>query len=159
MTPNREQHAAAGTRRVWLTRAPIDTGAIVAALHRDDAGALCTFEGTVRIEARDDGAGLAALDYSAYDEMATEQMHDLRRRAMRQFDILDAALVHRLGRMSPGETSVAIVVSAAHRAAAFEACRWLIDNIKIDVPIWKKDVWDDGRASWTPPETEPSGGT
>src|SRR5262249_15797525 len=96
----------------------------------------------------------AALEYSAYEEMALEQMRSLRERALREFQILDAAVVHRLGRMALGATSVLIVVAAAHRASAFDACRWLIDTLKQDVPIWKKDVWADGTASWTDPIRE-----
>ena len=136
---------------VRLTREPIDVPGLVAALRRDDAGAIATFEGTVRAERAGSGRTLVALDYSAYEEMAVDQMRALRERALSQFDILDAAVVHRLGRMALGETSIAIVVAASHRAAAFDACRWLIDTVKVDVPIWKAEVWSDGSRSWSDP--------
>lgn len=121
------------------------------AAHRPEAGAVATFEGTVRAEAGDDGRTLSALQYEAYEAMAAEQMATLRERAMKAFGILDAALVHRLGRVPLGEASVAVVVSAAHRAAAFDACRWLIDTLKADVPIWKKEIWSDGSTTWSDP--------
>src|SRR5262249_23586073 len=132
----------------------IDVAPMVTALRRRDAGAVAAFEGTVRSECTSDGRELAALDYSAYEEMALEQMQALRERALRAFEILDAAIVHRLGRMELGDTSVAMGVVAAHRAAAMDACRWLIDTLKQDVPIWKKDVWADGSESWVDPTGE-----
>jgi molybdopterin synthase catalytic subunit len=83
--------------------------------------------------------------------MATEQLNAIRNRAIAKFDIRDAAIVHRLGQLNLGEASVAVVVVSAHRAAAFDACRWIIDEVKIDVPIWKKDLWADGSDSWVDP--------
>jgi molybdopterin synthase catalytic subunit len=83
--------------------------------------------------------------------MAMEQMEMIRGRAMAKYDIQDAAIVHRLGRLNLGEASVAVVAVAAHRAAAFDACRWMIDAVKIDAPIWKKDLWADGSVSWVDP--------
>ena len=135
---------------VFLTREALDAAAIGAALRSAESGAVIVFEGVVRAEQAPDGRALAALDYSAYEDMALEQLAILRDRALRGFAIRRATLAHRLGRMKLGETSVVVAVCAAHRDAAFEACRWLIDNIKSDVPIWKKDIWSDGAASWTP---------
>ena len=91
--------------------------------------------------------------------MALKQMELLAQQALAQFAISDVALVHRLGRLQIGETSVAIVVASAHRSAAFEACRWLIDTLKRTVPIWKKEYFEDG-AVWAdgdpfPPESGP----
>src|SRR5438046_6563738 len=88
--------------------------------------------------------------------MARNQMEGLAVQALRDFKVRDVAIVHRLGRLQIGETSVAIVVASAHRAAAFEACRWLIDTLKKTVPIWKKEYFEDG-AVWAdgdpfPPE-------
>jgi molybdopterin synthase catalytic subunit len=140
--------------RVTLTRDAISAAALVETLRRTDGGAIATFEGTVRAERRADGAELTALDYVAYEEMALEQMRELRRRVLRSFDVLDAAFAHRLGRLVLGEVSVAVVVVAAHRTAAFEACRWLIDTLKVDVPIWKRDIWADGREDWREPDVE-----
>lgn len=136
---------------VSLTREPIDTPALRRAFPRDDAGGVVVFEGVVRAERLADGRRLVALDYEAYEEMALEQMGDLRRRALASFDVLDAAVVHRLGRIPLGQPSVVIVVAAAHRAAAFDACRFIIDVLKTDVPIWKKEVWHDGSTTWSDP--------
>lgn len=136
---------------VNLIREPIDTLALRSALLRDDAGGVVVFEGVVRAEWHADGRRLVALDYEAYEEMSLEQMRDLRRRALASFDVLDAAVVHRLGRIALGQPSVVIVVVAAHRAAAFDACRFIIDVLKSDVPIWKKEVWDDGSTTWSDP--------
>ncbi len=136
--------------RVLLTRDAIDVAALTADLQSDEAGAVVTFVGTVRAE-QSDGRTLAVLDYHAYDEMAMEQLRDIRRQAGEKFEILDAAIVHRLGKLALGEASVAIVVAAAHRAAAFDATRWILDAVKADVPIWKKDVWADGDTTWVEP--------
>src|SRR5262245_34615257 len=135
---------------VALMREPIDVPALVASLEQHAAGAVATFVGTVRLETDADKA-LTALDYEAYEEMALAQMKDIRSKALSQFSILDAAIVHRLGRLGLGEASIAVVVVSAHRTDAFEACRWIVDHVKVDVPIWKKDVWSDGSETWVDP--------
>jgi molybdopterin synthase catalytic subunit len=94
------------------------------------------------------------LDYEAYREMALEQMRGLATEALTKFGVRDVALVHRLGRLFVGETSVLVVVASAHRGAAFEACRWLIDTLKKTVPIWKKEQFVDG-AIWADGEPFP----
>src|SRR5215470_13061280 len=139
--------------RTILTREPISAASLADSLRRDDAGAIATFEGTVRADRRD-GVAVVALDYSAHEELALDQMKLLHERARKQFAILDARIAHRLGRLKLGEVSVAIAVAAGHRAAAFDACRWLIDTLKVDVPIWKKDIWADGREAWAALERE-----
>ena len=111
-------------------------------------GAVCTFLGTTRAEKRADGVALIALDYEAYEQMALEQLHDLARRARERWPIEALTMLHRVGRVKVGEPSVLIAVSTPHRAEAFEACRWLIDTLKKEVTIWKKDVWDDGATGW-----------
>jgi len=140
----------ADSPRVRLTREPIDVAEFVAELRDDADGAVASFVGTVRSETAD-GRTLRGLQYHAYETMATEQLNAIRNRAIAKFDIRDAAIVHRLGQLNLGEASVAVVVVSAHRAAAFDACRWIIDEVKIDVPIWKKDLWADGSASWVDP--------
>jgi molybdopterin synthase catalytic subunit len=95
------------------------------------------------------------LDYEAYEKMALEQMESLAHQALKQFQVRDVAIVHRLGRLEIGETSVLIVVASAHRAAAFDACRWLIDTLKRTVPIWKKEHFEDG-AVWADGEPFPA---
>lgn len=134
----------------FLTRAAIDETPLVTRLRRNDAGAIATFAGTVRAET-DGDRRLVALEYAAYDSMAAEQMESIRQRALKNFAVLDAILVHRLGRLELGETSIVVVVSAAHRVAAFDACRWIVDTVKTDVPIWKKNIWTDGRTEWVDP--------
>jgi len=94
------------------------------------------------------------LDYEAYEEMALKEMESLAAQALERFQIRDAVLVHRLGRLEIGETSVLIAVASAHRAAAFDACRWLIDTLKRTVPIWKKEHFEDG-AVWADGEPFP----
>jgi MoaE-MoaD fusion protein len=131
---------------------PIDTASILNGIKRPEDGAAAVFEGMVRNHTR--GRRTLYLDYEAYEEMALKQMEELARRALSEFKIRDVALVHRLGRVEIGETSVLIVVASAHRAAAFEACRWLIDTLKRTVPIWKKEHFEDG-AVWADGEPFP----
>ena len=113
---------------------------------------MCTFEGIVRNQTR--GRETLYLDYEAYREMALGQMQALAAQALEKFAVRDVALLHRLGRIEIGETSVLIVVASAHRGAAFEACRWLIDTLKKQVPIWKRETFVDG-AIWADGEAFP----
>lgn len=141
-------------RRASITREPIQTPQILESLKRREDGAALVFEGIVRNQTR--GRKTFYLDYQAYEEMALQQMEALAAEALGRFQIRDVAIVHRLGRLQIGETSVVIAVASAHRAAAFEACRWLIDTLKRKVPIWKKEHFEDG-AVWAdgdpfPPE-------
>jgi molybdopterin synthase catalytic subunit len=115
---------------------------IVAGLKAGGDGAVCVFDGIVRDNTR--GRQTLYLDYEAYREMALEQMRRLAAEAVEKFGVRDVAVVHRLGRLMVGETSVLIVVASAHRGAAFDACRWLIDTLKKTVPIWKKETFADG---------------
>jgi molybdopterin synthase catalytic subunit len=117
-------------------------------------GAVCVFDGIVRDNTR--GRKTQYLDYEAYREMALEKMRALGEEAVERFGVRDVALVHRLGRLYVGETSVLIVVASGHRGAAFDACRWLIDTLKTTVPIWKKEQFEDG-AIWADGEPFPSG--
>jgi len=136
----------AGRRRyASIVRDPIDIPTILTGLKRGEDGAALVFEGTVRNQTR--GRRTLYLDYEAYEEMALAQMESLAERALGQLQIRDVAIVHRLGRLEIGETSVLIAVASAHRAAAFDACRWLIDTLKRTVPIWKKEFFEDG-AVW-----------
>jgi molybdopterin converting factor subunit 1 len=149
-TPPRQP---AGRRRyASIVREIIDTQSIVAGLKRGEDGAGLVFEGIVRNQTR--GRKTLYLDYEAYEEMALEQMESLAGQAVQQFQVRDVAIVHRLGRLEIGETSVLIAVTSAHRAAAFDACRWLIDTLKRTVPIWKKEYFEDG-AVWADGESFP----
>jgi MoaE-MoaD fusion protein len=137
-----------------IVRETIDTQAVLAKLKQPADGGAVVFEGVVRDNTR--GRRTLYLDYEAYDEMALKQMDALAEQAAQQFPIREVAMVHRLGRLEIGETSVLIVVTSAHRAAAFDACRWLIDTLKRTVPIWKKEYFEDG-AVWADGEPFPAG--
>jgi molybdopterin synthase catalytic subunit len=138
--------------RVEIVEAVIDAESIVAAMKAGGDGAVCVFDGIVRDNTR--GRPTLYLDYEAYRDMALEQMGRLAGEAITRFGVRDVALVHRLGRLMVGETSVLIVVASAHRAAAFDACRWLIDTLKKTIPIWKKETFADG-AVWADGEPFP----
>src|SRR5258708_1958108 len=140
--------------RVEIVEGPIAEEGIVAGLKAGSDGAVCVFDGIVRDNTR--GRQTLYLDYEAYREMALEQMLRLAAEAVEKFGVRDVAVVHRLGRLMVGETSVLIVVASAHRGAAFDACRWLIDTLKKTVPIWKKEQFVDG-AIWADGEPFPSG--
>jgi molybdopterin synthase catalytic subunit len=139
--------------RVEITDAMIPAAEIAAEMKAGADGAVCVFDGIVRDNTR--GRKTLYLDYEAYREMALEQMRGLAGEAVTRFGVRDVALVHRLGRLVVGETSVLVVVASAHRGAAFDACRWLIDTLKKTVPIWKKEQFLDG-AVWADGEAFPS---
>ena len=136
-----------------LTRDRIDAESLVAAAKQGEDGAVVVFDGIVRNNTR--GRQTLHLDYEAYEEMAAKQMRELAAEARARFSIRHATIIHRLGRLMVGETSVLIIVASAHRAAAFEACRWLIDTLKKTVPIWKKETFADG-AVWADGEPFPT---
>jgi molybdopterin synthase catalytic subunit len=135
-----------------IVREPIDIRDIKEELEHPEDGAAILFEGVVRNNTR--GRRTLYLDYEAYESMALSEMEKLSQVALERFKIRDVCLVHRLGRLQIGETSVMIGVGSAHRAAAFEACRWLIDTLKKTVPIWKKEYFEDG-AVWADGEPFP----
>jgi len=143
-----------GAGIVALTRAAIETERLLAEAKSGEDGAVVVFDGIVRNNTR--GRRTLHLDYEAYEEMAEKQMRDLAEEARRRFGVRHATIVHRLGRIEIGETSVLIVVASAHRAQAFDACRWLIDTLKKKVPIWKKETFVDG-AVWADGEPFPAG--
>ena len=130
----------------------IQTAAIADAIKRPEDGAVAIFDGIVRNQSR--GRRTLYLDYTGYEPMALRQMEQLARQALATYAVRDVRIVHRLGRLRIGESSVYIVVAAAHRAAAFDACRWLIDTLKKTVPIWKREYFEDG-AVWADGEPFP----
>jgi MoaE-MoaD fusion protein len=140
------------TPTIALTHHPIDPAAITRFLKRGEDGALVLFDGVVRNNSR--GRRTLHLFYEAYEQMALAQIRFLAAQALADYPIRDLAIVHRLGRLDIGETSVLIAVTSAHRAAAFDACRWLIDTLKQTVPIWKKEFFEDG-AVWVQGEPFP----
>jgi MoaE-MoaD fusion protein len=135
-----------------LVRNPIDMATIVRDLRAGQDGAMVTFDGFVRNESH--GRRTLYLDYEAYESMALAKMQEIGQSLHAQFAIHRVAIVHRLGRLQIGETSVFIAVSAPHRAAAFDACRSAIDTLKRIVPIWKKEYFADG-AVWADGELPP----
>ena len=140
-------------RHGTLTSEPIRPELLIAAVKRAEDGAVVVFDGIVRNHSN--GRQTLFLDYEAFPELAIKQMEALVAHAIEQFGIRDAWIVHRLGRLEIGETSVLIVVASAHRAQAFEACRWLIDTLKKTVPIWKKETFADGSV-WAAGEPFPA---
>ena len=141
-----------GTGEVKIVRERIDTEPIVRRLKRPEDGAAVIFDGVVRDNTR--GRRTLYLDYEAYEQMALQQMEALAVEARTRFGVRGVSIIHRLGRLEIGETSVLIVVAAAHRGPAFEACRWVIDTLKKKVPIWKKEFFEDG-AVWADGEPFP----
>ena len=140
-------------RYASIVRNPIDSQQVLNSIKRGEDGAALVFEGVVRNQSR--GRKTRYLEYEAYEEMALQQMASLAAQALTQFQIRDVAIVHRLGHLEIGETSVLIAVASAHRAAGFDACRWLIDSLKRTVPIWKKEYFEDG-AVWGDGEPFPT---
>lgn len=142
---------------ISLVREPIDTAALAASVRAPLCGAVAAFDGCVRNHSR--GRATLYLEYEAYESMAFAKMQEICAEMHTRFAIHRVAMVHRLGRLEIGETSVFIAVSAAHRAAALDACRFAIDTLKRAVPIWKKEyfadgaVWADGEMPPVPAET------
>jgi molybdopterin synthase catalytic subunit len=138
---------------VALMLEPIKPELLIRVLKQGEDGAVVTFDGIVRNNSR--GRRTQYLVYEAYEEMALKLMQSLAQEAQTRFAIRDVLLVHRLGKLEVGETSVLVAVASAHRAAAFDACRWLIDTLKTTVTIWKKEHFEDG-AVWADGEPFPA---
>jgi len=125
-----------------LTGDPIDLGAVVADVADERAGAIATFLGTTRIQSR--GRTVLHLEYEAYEGMAEKVMAEIAESLAARYDLCKVAITHRIGRVGIGETSVAIAVSAPHREHALAACKEAIDTLKVDVPLWKKEIYEGG---------------
>ncbi|HEY0426735.1 MAG TPA: molybdenum cofactor biosynthesis protein MoaE [Pyrinomonadaceae bacterium] len=125
-----------------ITSEPLETGAIARRVVPANCGATVTLDGYVRQFTK--GRETLYLVYEAYEAMARKEMEKLISEAHQNFEIENVGIVHRLGRLEIGETSVVIAVAAPHRRAAFAACEWLIKELKRTVPIWKKEVYADG---------------
>ncbi len=134
-----------------LTTEPLDVGAIARRVVLPDCGATVTLDGYVRRFTKE--RETLYLEYECYEPMALREMRKLIGQAHEQFEIESVGVVHRLGKMEIGETSVVISVAAPHRRAAFEACEWLIKELKRTVPIWKKEVYRDGE-TWIEGESQ-----
>ncbi len=142
-----------GESNISLTCDCIDSEKLIGEVKSGEDGAVVIFDGIVRNNSR--GRATLCLDYEAYQEMALAQMRELATTARQRFGVRHVTMVHRLGRLEIGETSVLIMVASAHRAQAFDACRWLIDTLKQTVPIWKKETFADG-AVWADGEPFPA---
>src|SRR5437868_15287818 len=145
-------NAAHSEDRVQITGEVIPCAGIARDVRGDDDGAVATFDGCVRNPSH--GRSTLYLEYQAYESMALAKMREIAEHLHEHYAIDRVAMVHRLGRLEIGETSVFIAVSSPHRAAAFDACRSAIDTLKKTVPIWKKEYFEDG-AVWADGELPP----
>lgn len=131
---------------------PLPTPKALDFVSTPSAGGIALFLGTTRSEKNPQGQDLQALDYEAYLEMALPQLHTLAAAARSQWPITKQVILHRTGRVSLAEPSVLIAVASPHRHEAFSAARFIIDAIKADVAIWKKEIWADGSGTWVQPQ-------
>ena len=122
---------------------PINVGALVSEAFRPDCGAVATFVGTTRID-ESEGSSVEYLEYEAYRPMADRKLEEIGAEIEERWDVGHVSIIHRLGRVGPGEPSVVIVVASPRRGPAFEASRYAIEPIKEIVPIWKREIWSDG---------------
>ena len=139
--------------KIALVREPLDRAALTQHVRAGKDGAIVAFDGFVRNESR--GRATSYLEYEAYEPMAVVKMKEIVAQIHEKFRIHRVSMAHRLGRLDIGETSVFIAVSAPHRGAAFDACRYAIDSLKKTVPIWKKEYFADG-AVWAEGELPPT---
>jgi molybdopterin synthase catalytic subunit len=126
-----------------IVEGPIDVAALISAGQRPDCGAISTFVGTTRVD-ESNGASVEYLEYEAYRPMADRKLEEIGGEIRERWDVREVSIVHRIGRVNPGEASVAIAVASPRRGPAFEASRYAIERIKEIVPIWKREVWSDG---------------
>jgi molybdopterin synthase catalytic subunit len=126
-----------------LTRHPIDVGDLLAAVQSAERGGTCVFLGTVRND-----AGVTSIDYSAYESMVVEEIERILAEAHERWPRARVMLQHRLGVIPVGEASIAIAAAAPHRDEAFAACRYVIEEVKKRLPVWKKELRADGSEQW-----------
>jgi molybdopterin synthase catalytic subunit len=139
-----------------LSESPLDPAGLARDLANDGAGACITFEGWVRNH--NDGRGVLRLDYQAYGPLARAEGEAILIEAKQRFAIVAARCAHRVGSLAIGDLAVWVGVSAAHRDAAFAACRYVIDEVKLRVPIWKNEHYADGESGWLHPDSTPVAG-
>lgn len=132
-----------------LVREPIDTSALLARVSHPANGAVLLFVGVVRDV--NDGRAVSGIEYSAYEPMAARELADIATEAAQRFETTDIAVEHRLGVLALEDASVGIAVAHAHRAEAYDASRWIIEEIKRRVPIWKREHYTDGTREWVDP--------
>ena len=136
---------------IRVTSEPLDTAEAIAAVESPAAGAINVFLGVVRDNNLD--RKVSHLVYDAYPEMAEKVMRQIAEEAVKRFGLIDCAVLHRTGRLAIGETSLLITVSCGHRAESFEGGYWLVNEVKKNVPVWKKEVWEDGEEWIEGPES------
>ncbi len=134
---------------IEMTNAPIDYHALTESVRSSQSGAVVLFLGTVR--EMTEGRRTVALEYEGYPQMAEAKLAELESQARSRWPIDQVGIIHRLGHLELGDISVAIAVSCPHRKQAFEAGQFLIDELKVSVPIWKREIWDDGTTEWVHP--------
>jgi molybdopterin converting factor subunit 1 len=129
-----------------ITKKPLDPQRAAAAVRRDESGAVVLFSGVARNHS--EGRRVLALEYDAYPEMAARKLREVAKETSARWPITGIAIHHRIGRLELGEASLLVAVSSAHRREAFEACQYAVDRVKQTVPIWKKEIWEDGEGAW-----------
>jgi molybdopterin synthase catalytic subunit len=137
-------------KRFSLSEEAIDVARERGVLDHAGAGAYASFEGWVRNH--NDGRIVRGLDYQAYASLASNEGEAILAEAVARFEVREARCMHRVGRLAVGDLAVWVGVSADHRAAAFDACRWIIDEVKARVPIWKNENYLDGDSGWLHPD-------
>ena len=137
-----------------LVREPLDASALVASVSRPSNGAVLLFIGVVRDV--NEGREVTGIEYSAYEPMAARELADIATEATQRFGVTDIAVEHRLGALALEDASVGIAVAHPHRAEAYDASRWIIEEIKRRVPIWKREHYADGTREWVDPTRAPA---
>jgi len=133
-----------------ITAEVIDTQSVIRAVEADDAGAIVHFLGTVRNNTG--GRRTLYLEYEAYAPMAEKKMAGIGHESREKWGLDRVAMIHRVGRVEIGEVSVAVAVASPHRSDGFEACKYAMDRLKQVVPVWKREVWEDGAEEWVKPD-------
>lgn len=136
-----------------LSDAPLNTADLAASFDDEGAGACIVFEGRVRNH--NEGRQVAALEYEAYPAMAVKEGTAVMTEVARRFEVIGARCIHRIGRLEIGDVAVWVAVLAAHREEGFAACRYVIDEVKSRVPIWKKEHYAEGDTAWVAPHSGP----
>ena len=127
---------------IQLTKQPLNSQNITQSVSKDTNGGVVTFLGTTRLF--NHGKRVLYLEYEAYWDMATKKLEEIRQEVQRLWEIKDIAIAHRVGRLEIGEVSLVVAVASPHRKEAFEACQYVVDQLKRKVPIWKKEVFEGG---------------
>jgi molybdopterin synthase catalytic subunit len=133
-------------KRARITVSPIDPAGVLRSVRGPSSGGTVLFLGTVRN--RSEGRPVKGLVYQVYRQMAEKRMAEIEKRVRARWPVNEVAMVHRYGELRVGDVSVAVAVSAPHRAEAFEACRYAIDTIKRSLPLWKKEMFVSGKGAW-----------